>query len=74
MKSILLAGLDGIKTGLAQATQNATRVISAPTMYPAGGNLDAAIVLQADMRLVEASTQVVGVGQSIVGVTLDILA
>ena len=74
MKSILLAGLDGIKTGLAQATQSATRVISAPTMYPAGGNLEAAIDLQADLRLVEASTQVVGVGQSIVGVTLDILA
>jgi hypothetical protein len=74
VKSILLAGLDGIKTGLAQATQNATRVISAPTMYPAGGNLEAAIDLQADLRLVEASTQVVRVGQSMIGATLDIIA
>jgi len=43
-------------------------------MYPAGGNLEAAIDLQADLRLVEASTQVVRVGQSMIGATLDIIA
>ena len=73
MDSIIGTGLRGIQTGLQNAARDADRVVKAFSPESNEEPTEAIVALQADQRQVEASAQVVKVGDRMLGSILDIL-
>ena len=74
MDSIVSIGLQGIHEGYRRAANDAQRVVSAFTSETPEDAVGALISLEADRRLVSASSMVVRTGNQLLGSLLDIFA
>ncbi len=73
MGSILNVGLLGMQRGLENAERNSTRVVNAFLPDSTEDAVEPLVALQLDKRQVEASAQVVKIGDEMLGTVLDIL-
>lgn len=73
MNSIMNIGLMGMQRGLENAERNSTRAVNAFLPDSTEDAVEPLVALQLDKRQVEASAQVVKIGDEMLGTVLDIL-